>query len=259
LDLKREVYLSNSKWKITFKVFRKKVNEPSYYDLFVMEVDPDEYVLDGIERIWAFHDRSLTFKHACHHSVCGACAMRINGVEKLTCITPIHEVAKDGGEIKVEPLDNFPVVSDLVVDMSLLYRRMEQAEYKQVVAVKHAPMKKGIKPHRIVRESQAEMLRLSDCIECGMCISACPVALTTPEYLGPGVLAAIQTGDINCSPNLLDLADSQGGVWRCHSVYECTEVCPSFVEPGWRIMDLRRKIISHRVKSIFMPKKVKTK
>lgn len=247
-----------TKWKITFKVFRKKGAEPFYFDHFKMDVDPDEYVLDGIERIWAFHDRSLTFRHACHHSVCGACAMRINGMEKLTCITPIREVTTDGGEIKVEPLDNFPVVSDLVVDMSLFYQRMEQADYKQVVAVKHAPIKKGIKPSGMIREAQADMLRLSDCIECGMCISACPVALTTPEYLGPAVLAAIQTGDINGSQQLLDLADSQGGVWRCHSVYECTEVCPSFVEPGWRIMDLRRKIILHRLTMIFRPKKDKS-
>jgi Fe-S oxidoreductase len=57
---------------------------------------------------------------------------------------------------------------------------------------------------------------------------------------GPAVLAAIQAGDIDCSHQLIDLADSQGGVWRCHSAYECSEVCPSFVEPGWRIMDLRR-------------------
>jgi succinate dehydrogenase / fumarate reductase iron-sulfur subunit len=136
---------------------------------------------------------------------------------------------------------------------------MEQADYGQVVAVRHAPMKKGIKPHGMIREAQVEMLRLSDCIECGMCISACPVALTTPAYLGPAVLAAIQTGDINGSQQLLDLADSQGGVWRCHSVYECTEVCPSFVEPGWRIMDLRRKIMLYRFKTIFRPKKAKSK
>ncbi len=115
--------MSAEKWKVTFLVSRQKDNEPRVYQSFDLEVDPDEYVLDGVERIWAFHDRSLTYRHACHHSTCGACGMLVNGVEKLTCITPIRSVTKNGGKIKVEPLRNFPVVSDLVVDMSRFYIR----------------------------------------------------------------------------------------------------------------------------------------
>jgi succinate dehydrogenase / fumarate reductase iron-sulfur subunit len=250
-----EVDLSSERWKVTFKVYRQKADAAPYFDDFKMEVDPQEYVLDGIERIWAFYDRSLVFRHACHHSACGACGMRINGVEKLTCITPIHAVTRNGGTIKVEPLLNFPVTSDLVVDMSLFYDRMEQADYAQVTPVQEAPIHKGIKPSKSQMEGHQGMLRLADCIECGLCISACPVALTSPEYLGPAVLAAIQAGACrDCSHQLIDLADSQGGVWRCHSAYECSEVCPSFVEPGWRIMDLRRKIIMHQVRRLFWPK-----
>lgn len=90
-----------------------------------MDVDPDEYVLDGIERIWAFHDHSLTYRHACHHSTCGACGMRVNGVEKLTCITTIRSVTGNHGVIRVEPLRNFPVFSDLVVDVAPFFQRLE--------------------------------------------------------------------------------------------------------------------------------------
>jgi succinate dehydrogenase/fumarate reductase iron-sulfur protein len=100
-----------------------------YTQSFELEVDPDEYVLDGVERVWAFHDRSLVFRHACHHSTCGACGMRVNGVEKLTCITTIRSVTRNGGTLRVEPLRNFPVVSDLVVDMSIFYVRLDQARF----------------------------------------------------------------------------------------------------------------------------------
>jgi len=69
-------------WHVTYEIFRKKGDQPSHFDRFEMEVDPDEYVLDGIERIWAFHDRSLVFSHACHHSTCGACGMLVRSEER---------------------------------------------------------------------------------------------------------------------------------------------------------------------------------
>ena len=73
-------------------------------------------------RVWAFKDRTVCFRHACHHSTCGGvCGMRVNDVEKLTCITYIRDVTRDGGTLKVEPLRNFPVVSDLVVDMGIAF------------------------------------------------------------------------------------------------------------------------------------------
>jgi succinate dehydrogenase / fumarate reductase iron-sulfur subunit len=93
--------------------------------------------------------------------------------------------------------------------------------------------------------------RLSDCIECGLCISACPIALTTPSYLGPAVLAGAQQSGKNLEKSVLQLVDSADGVWRCHSVYECTAVCPSHVEPAWRIMDLRKRVIGNKFKQLF--------
>ena len=73
--------MGTTKWNITLRIHRQKGQEPSHFDDFPLEVDPDEYVLDAVERVWAFHDRSLCFAHACHHSTCGACGMRVNGAE----------------------------------------------------------------------------------------------------------------------------------------------------------------------------------
>lgn len=240
--------MSETKWTVKFRVFRQKGGEKPYYDEFDLEVNPDEYVLDAIERIWAFHDRSLCFRHACHHSTCGACGMRINGVEKLTCITPIRDVTQDGGAVRVEPMRNFPVISDLAVDMGSLYSHMDLVQAPAVLPVPEAEIEN---PPGTWPDDASQYLRLSDCIECGLCISACPISLTSGGYYGPAVLAGIHMNDLDEMPQLIKLADSENGVWRCHSAFECTAVCPSFVDPARRIMDLRRKVIVERVRSFF--------
>jgi succinate dehydrogenase/fumarate reductase-like Fe-S protein len=209
--------MAEQKWNVTFLVNRQKGDSPSRLEPFKLEVNPDEYVLDAIERIWAFHDRTLCFRHACHHSVCGACGMRVNGVEKLTCITHIKDITKDGGTVKVEPLRHFPVESDLVIDMAPFYSRLEAVHFPQVVPLN-------------------------------------PVPLTDPEYQGPAILAAIQHQGIAKNPDLLPFADSKSGAWRCHSAFECSEVCPSNVDPGWRIMDLRKQVVTTRIKNLFRSK-----
>jgi succinate dehydrogenase / fumarate reductase iron-sulfur subunit len=237
----------NQDWRVTFRIFRKKGNDESYFEEFEMEVKPDEYLLEVIEKIWAFKDRSLTFAHACHHSTCGACGMRVNGKEKLTCITLIKDVVKEGGILTIEPLRNFPVISDLVVDMGKLYLNMESVGHNPVVSVVEEPYQEDIIPGP---GSEDDYIRLSDCIECGMCISACPIATTTSTYLGPAALAGAQQASLNSGNGVVKLVDCADGVWRCHTAYECSEVCPSYVEPGSKIMQLRRKVIGARIKSI---------
>jgi succinate dehydrogenase / fumarate reductase iron-sulfur subunit len=238
--------MSFQEWKVTFLVSRQKGQEQRHYQSFELEVDPDEYILDAVERIWAFKDRSLTFRHACHHSTCGACGMLVNGVEKLTCITTIRSVTQNGGKVKVEPLRNFPVVSDLVVDMSLFYTHLEEVGFNQVSLVEKACL--AYERGNILQDD-GHFERLVDCIECGLCISACPSALTSSTYLGPAVIAAAQHDYAqNANPSLLDTVDSHDGAWGCHSAYECSEVCPSNVDPGWRIMDMRKRLVSRRLK-----------
>ena len=72
--------MSKETWNITLRILRRKGESEAHWQDFKMDVDPDEYVLDAVERVWAFHDRSLTYRHACHHSTCGACGMVVNGV-----------------------------------------------------------------------------------------------------------------------------------------------------------------------------------
>ncbi len=242
------------KWNITLKIYRQKQGEKAHYQEIKMDVNPDENVIDLVERAWAFHDRTLTFAHACHHSTCGACGMRVNDREKLTCITSVRSVVSNGGTLKVEPLRNFPVVSDLVVDMGELYRRMDLVGHQPVNSDRAEAIQPEFRPAGPAEPGE-DFIRLSDCIECGLCMSACPVFSSTPDYLGPAVLAGAHQAGPEKNPSLLNLVDSATGVWRCHSVFECTAVCPSNVDPGWRIMELRRKVVGDRIKTLFNPRK----
>ncbi|MCC6147928.1 MAG: succinate dehydrogenase/fumarate reductase iron-sulfur subunit [Anaerolineaceae bacterium] len=236
-------------WTIELCIARQKAGSERHYQTYQIEIDPDEYVLDAVEKAWAFYDRSLTFRHACHHSTCGACGMLVNGVEKLTCITPIRSVVQDKGRLLIEPLRNFPILSDLVVDTSSMFNNLNKVSFNQVASLPAACL-----PYESEQPEHAhpEYERLVDCIECGMCISACPISLTSSDYIGPAVLAAAQHESIqSLSPRILEVVDNKNGVWRCHSAYECSAVCPSGVEPGWRIMKMRQAVIAHRIKSFF--------
>jgi succinate dehydrogenase / fumarate reductase iron-sulfur subunit len=174
--------------------------------------------------------------------------MRVNGVEKLTCITLIRDVTHDGATLKVEPLRNFPVVSDLAVDMGVFYNKMEKVGARAVLPVTEAEIENP--PSKWPKEDE-QYIRLSDCLECGLCISACPVMATTPDYLGPAPLAAAQDNRVKRKPELLSVVDCEDGVWRCHSAFECTAVCPSNVDPARRIMDLRKQVVSMRFSKLF--------
>ena len=238
--------MPTEKWTVTYIIRRQKAGGKQYDERFSVEVSPDEFVLDGIERIWAFQDRSLTFRHACHHATCGACGMLVNGVEKLTCITPIRDVTKNGGTIKVEPLRNFPVISDLVVDLAPLYQRMEEIQAQTVLPVMELPNTSpsiGQSPAPPSYKNEP-VLRLVDCIECGLCISACPVQATNPDYIGPAIIAAAQLQNLEQNAALCAILESEEGVWQCHSAFECTAVCPSNVEPAWRIMEVRKQLVN---------------
>jgi succinate dehydrogenase / fumarate reductase iron-sulfur subunit len=242
-------------WRVTFRVFRyKQDGTPPCFDSFVVEVKPDEYVIDAIERIWAEQDRSLVFRHACHHGACGSCGMRINGREKLPCSIAIRSITSDGGTLTLEPLRNLPVISDLLVNMAPFYERMEQAQFTPIRIAE--PILEETSGRPALQPSPA--LRYEDCLECGLCFSACPIPGTDPEYLGPAALAAIARMieeprhgvDIDA---LRRLADSEHGCWRCHTSFECSEVCPNGVDPARSIAALRRQVAGAGLGRLFRP------
>jgi succinate dehydrogenase / fumarate reductase iron-sulfur subunit len=217
------------------------------FDEFSVPADPHrDTVLDLVERIWAEQDRTLVFRHACHHASCGTCTFRVNGRERLPCITRVDEVWNGRGALTLEPLRNVPVIADLATDPETYIGRM---------AAIGLPYVRTVEPEvrascGVVDVDVGEAERFEDCLECLACVSACPVASGDPEYFGPAVLAAadrlIEEPRGSDPARVLSLVDSDHGIWQCRSVWACSAVCPSNVDPAVRIMDLRRRALVGR-------------
>jgi succinate dehydrogenase / fumarate reductase iron-sulfur subunit len=244
---------------VTLRIFRYRLDQAARYDIFHVTVPDAANVLDVIEKAWDQHDRDLMFRHACHHASCGTCAVRVNGREVLPCIAPVKNYLDGDKPITVEPLRNFSIVGDLLVDVAGFYQKQEASGL-----VITRPIENHLEGKPIAHDSGLDpesaatvpFNRFENCVECGICLSACPTMAASTKFFGPAGLAAIKnqldkTTDVNERARLLDLADDEQGVWRCHSAWECTEACPQNVRPAEAIMDLRRQIIARRFKKIF--------
>jgi succinate dehydrogenase / fumarate reductase iron-sulfur subunit len=168
--------------------------------------------------------------------------MRVNGREVLACVTRLDSLGP--GPIGVEPLANALVEHDLVVDMRDLYDGLEPAGRPLIR-----------QDDRLAGpETGAPVLpfaRYEDCIECGLCVSACPIVGSDSRYLGPAALAAawrtVQQPRAADPSQVLAWVDDEQGCWRCHASFECTEVCPSGADPAAATMALRRELIKRKL------------
>lgn len=199
---------------------------------FAVQVSPDAYVLDALEQAQR-SDPSLLFRHSCHHSSCGSCGMRINGDERLACATRVVDMVGRGHSITLEPLRNLPVLGDLLVDPGPLFARVETS---------------GLPLVRAAGAGQGGRMAgvFEDCIECGLCVSACPVAATDSAFVGPAALAAAARAaraEGASAQELRASAAGEHGLWRCHAAFECTRVCPAQVDPSKAIMEWRARLV----------------
>jgi len=230
---------------VLLKVFRYGPDDAApRYDQFRVPAGPRTTVLDALLAIRRRQDPSLTVRHSCLHGSCGTCGMRVNGREVLACVTRLDGL---GDPVVVEPLAGAAVAGDLVVDMEHVYRRLEPVGRPLVRASERAG-KNDTKtdPGPLLEDLE----RFEDCIECGLCLSACPVA-GDPRFLGPAALAAAER--VLEEPRgtdgraVLGLVDDAHGAWRCHLAFECSAVCPAGVDPGGAIMRLRRRVLADRL------------
>ncbi|WP_263730034.1 FAD-dependent oxidoreductase [Cellulomonas sp. SG140] len=222
------------------RVSRWKPGWPAPAQLdYVVPVEPRTTVLDALRSIRWHDDASLTVRHSCCHSSCGTCGVRVNGAEVLGCVTALADLPV--GAVTVEPMANAPVLSDLVVDMTRLYDGLERSG---------RPLVRQVETTRRERRARARTaatgpvpVRLEDCVECGLCVSACPITGTDQAYLGPAVLGA--AARVVAEPrgqdvrSVLTWVDDHDGCWRCHLSFACSEVCPTGADPAAGIMALR--------------------
>ncbi|MCK5738964.1 succinate dehydrogenase/fumarate reductase iron-sulfur subunit [bacterium] len=222
---------------LTFRIFRFKpgiTDSPKFQD-FEIAVTEEMSVLDALEKIRLEQDATLMYRHSCHHSSCGTCACKVNGKEQLTCTTNVRALETD--IITVEPLAGFRKIGDLVVDMTGFYNDIpEEWDYlRPCEKVKSTGMPEGIQA----------FTRFENCIECGSCVSACPVSHADSPFMGPAAMAALHT-EMQKSPEkqaeLIAIAGGEHGERHCERAIDCSRVCPTQVSPARHILELRKKV-----------------
>jgi succinate dehydrogenase / fumarate reductase iron-sulfur subunit len=230
---------------VEFKVYRftPSVDKSFYYIIYEVPYRPGMTVLDGLTYILEELDPSLSFRYSCRFKICGSCAIRINSEQKLACESQVSNLGK---EIQIDPLSNFRIIKDLVVDIEPFLRKMSS-----VMPFLHP--KAGSEIPRVAPEEFRKYKSPSDCIWCAACFSACPIAGTEPYFLGPAALSQLYRFMVDTreredmKPLRLIIADSGvSGIWLCHQIYACASVCPKNIKSGSLIAHLKRMVVKAR-------------
>jgi len=196
------------------------------------EVDmQDATLLALLQKIKTTQDATLTFASGCKSSVCGSCAMRVNGREVLACAYKVQD-----GDL-VEPLKNSPVIRDLVVDMDKAYSFNAKAKAWQ----------SSLSPNTLLTQENEKINEIqSDCILCGSCYSVCPVYEVNGEFLGPFSLTRVwrYVSDVRENNSDEKISTIQiNGIWDCTLCNECSLVCPQNISSKADIEKLRSKSV----------------
>jgi len=201
-------------------------------------------VLDVLEHL-KVGDPTLTYRRSCREGVCGSDGMNINGVNRLACITPVAEVLDARQTLVLRPLTGMPVIRDLVVDQTQFFEQYKRIHPYLINDEPEPPIERLQSP-----EERARLDGLNECILCGCCSSACPSYWWNPDkYVGPaGLLQAYRflsdSRDKGLEQRLSELQDPFS-VFRCHSIGNCTHVCPKGLNPMKAISDIKRLLIKH--------------
>ena len=195
-------------------------------------------VLDLLHQVKWYQDGTLTFRRSCAHGVCGSDAMLINGRNRLACKIRVDQL---GRQITVAPLPGLPVPRT-VVDMEGFF-----AKYRSVMPflINDDPP-----PGRERRQSPEERERFDDttkCILCAACTTSCPSFWAQPAYVGPAAIVnahrfIFDSRDDAAEERLEILADGDG-VWRCRTIFNCTDACPRGIHITQAILEVSSAIV----------------
>ena len=178
--------------------------------------------------------------------------MMVNGVPKLTCAAFLRDYYP--GEIRVEPLTNFPIVRDLVIDMSDFLDKLKSVK-AWTIRKEEKPVSEG--EYRQTPEQLEAFRQFSQCINCMLCYAACPVYGLEPEFLGPAAIALGYRYNMDSrdqgKKDRESVIAGHHGIWQCTYVGECTEVCPKDVDPAAAIQRSKVDAAKDWVKSVILP------
>ncbi len=229
---------------LRIKRYNPEVDVKPAFKEYQVDVEPNDRVLDALNKVKWGEDGSLTYRRSCAHGICGSDAMRINGRNRLACKALLKDL-NPGKPITVEPIKGLPVEKDLVVDMEPFFQ-----SYREVmpflVTTGHEPTRERI-------QSQADRERFDDttkCILCAACTSSCPVFWTDGQYFGPAAIVNAHRFIFDSrdegAEQRLEILNEKEGVWRCRTTFNCTEACPRGIEVTKAIQEVKRALIFRR-------------
>lgn len=240
---------------ITMRVTRyrpDKTSPPTPVD-FDVPLRKEWTVLDGLNHAKAELDASLSFRWSCRMGICGSCGMNVNGEPRLTCATFLSDFAP--GPVVVEPLANFPVVKDLIVDLSDFMEKLPRVK-PWIIRDEEKSVDEG--EYLQTPEELDAYKQFSMCINCMLCYAACPVYGLDPDFVGPAAIALAERYDLDSrdqgARERLDVLIEHEGVWGCTFVGECTRVCPKHVDPAGAIQRYKLKAANENLMAFLLPR-----
>ena len=212
---------------------------PFMQDYEIDLVAGDNMLLDVLLRLKR-QDNTLTLRKSCREGVCGSDAMNINGRNGLACITRVAGLKEP---VVLRPLPGFPIIRDLVVDMTNFFQQYHSIN--PVLENQDAPPEK----ERLQSPEEREKLNGAyECILCACCSSQCPSYWWNPDkFVGPaGLLQAyrfiVDSRDQATEARLENLRGAYR-LFRCRAIMNCAEVCPKGLEPSHAIERIRLKML----------------
>jgi fumarate reductase iron-sulfur subunit len=233
--------------------YRPEQQSEITFDDYDVPCPKDWVVLDGLNYVKDRLDGTLSYRWSCRMGICGSCGMTVNGEPKLTCATFLADYGP--GPVRVEPLRNFPVIRDLVVDIDDFMRKLVRVKPWLVREVE-MPLSEG--EYRQTPEQLADYKPYSMCINCMLCYSACPIYALDPKFIGPAAIALAQRYNLDNrdegASDRMDVLSEHEGIWGCTFVGECTKVCPKNVDPAGAIQRYKLTAAVESMKTFFMPR-----
>jgi succinate dehydrogenase / fumarate reductase iron-sulfur subunit len=230
---------------VTLKVFRynpEKDKKP-HYATYKLEAHPADRVLDLLEYVKWHIDGTLSFRRSCAHGVCGSDAMRINSRNRLACKVLVKDL---GSKITVEPLLAMKVLKDLIVDMEPFFEHFRSV-LPYFINNDPPPAKERLQ----TIEQRERFDDTTKCILCAACTTSCPSFWANEKYVGPAAIVnahrfIFDSRDQACSDRLQILND-EFGVYRCHTIFNCTEACPREIQITKAIGEVKKAIATGQV------------
>jgi fumarate reductase iron-sulfur subunit len=237
---------------LTVTRYRPEQEDRPTRQSYAVPFDEDMVVLDALNYIKDQLDGSLSYRWSCRMGICGSCGMNVNGTPRLTCATFLREYYPN--EIVVEPLTNFPIIRDLVIDMNDFMIKLGQVK-PWLITTEERPLSEG--EYRQTPAQVEQYKQFSMCINCMLCYAACPVYGMEPNFIGPAALALAHRYNMDSRDagraDRLQIISGSEGIAECTYVGECTVVCPKNVDPAAAIQRTKIAATADWYRSLLMP------